>query len=176
MKLTPVMQSFILHWGEMGTRWGMNRSVSQIHALLYLSDRPLPADEITETLGIARSNVSGCIKELLAWDLIQVVHVMGDRRDHFEATKELWDILDLIIDGRRSREIKPTLSMLKACADEAKADKETPDPIKGRIAAMHQFVETLDNWYVDVKKLPRPTLIKLMKMGSKIARFVGGKG
>lgn len=172
MKLTPVMERYILHWGEMGTRWGVNRSVAQIHALLYLAERPLPADEIAESLGIARSNVSNGLKELQSWQLISLTHVMGDRRDHFVAKKETWDILLTIVEGRKQREIDPTLTMLRTCVDEAEDDSETPEEIKARVADMLSFVETLAGWYDQVKRLPKPTLIKLMQMGAKVAGFV----
>src|SRR5262245_15964440 len=109
MDLTPVMERFIVHWGEMGTRWGVNRSVSQIHALLYLSPRPLTAEEISDTLAIARSNVSTSLKELQAWGLVQLVHVLGDRRDHFDARKDVWEMLTLIVEERKRREIDHTL-------------------------------------------------------------------
>ena len=172
MQLTPVMERYILHWGEMGTRWGVNRSVAQIHALLYLAERPLPADEIAESLGIARSNVSNGLKELQSWQLISLTHVMGDRRDHFEAKKETWDILLTIVEGRKQREIDPTLTMLRTCMTEAEDDTETPEEIKQRIADMLSFVETLAGWYDQVKRLPKPTLIKLMQMGAKVANVV----
>ena len=174
MKLTPVMEKFILHWGEMGTKWGVNRSVSQIHALLYLSESPLPADEIAKTLGIARSNVSGSLKELLAWDLIKTKSILGDRRDHFEAKGDLWEMLTTVVEGLLTREIKPTIETLEECVREGEKDKQTPKEIKERIARMRDFIATLDDWYEDVKKLPKPTLIKLMNMGSKVARFLKG--
>jgi DNA-binding transcriptional regulator GbsR (MarR family) len=116
------MEKYVLHWGEMGARWGMNRSVAQVHALLYLADGPLPADEIVDTLAIARSNVSTSLKELQAWSLVRLVHVAGDRRDHFEARQDPWDMLMTIVEGRKRREIDPTLAMLRECAAEADAD------------------------------------------------------
>ncbi|MEE8272008.1 MAG: MarR family transcriptional regulator [Alphaproteobacteria bacterium] len=173
MKLTPVMERYILHWGEMGTRWGVNRSVSQIHALLFLSPRPLPADEIAETLSVARSNVSTSLKELQGWGLVKVSHSLGDRRDHFEAIKDSWDMLMIIVEGRRQREVEPTLAMLRRCVEEAGDDTETPAEIKQRIAGMLTFMETLANWYEQVRRLPRPTLVALMKMGAKVAKIVG---
>ena len=173
MKLTPVMERYVLHWGEMGTRWGVNRSVSQIHALLFLSPRPLPADEIAETLSVARSNVSTSLKELQGWGLVKVSHSLGDRRDHFEAIKDSWDMLMIIVEGRRQREVEPTLAMLRRCVEEAGDDTETPAEIKQRIAGMLTFMETLANWYEQVRRLPRPTLVALMKMGAKVAKIVG---
>ncbi|MEK8066958.1 MarR family transcriptional regulator, partial [Burkholderia contaminans] len=115
MELTPIAERFILHWGEMGSRWGVNRTVSQIHALLYLAGRPIAADEIAETLNVARSNVSTSLKELQAWRLAKVVHVLGDRRDHFETSTDIWELFKLIVEGRRQREIEPTLTVLRDC-------------------------------------------------------------
>lgn len=172
MQLTPVMQRYILHWGEMGTRWGVNRSVAQIHALLYLVGKPLPADDIAETLGIARSNVSTSLRELQGWNLVALSHVMGDRRDHFEAKHETWDILTTIVEERKQREIDPTIAMLRACVEEMKTDQETPEDIKARIGRMLEFIETLTDWYEQVKKLPKSTLVKLMKLGAKVASFI----
>ncbi len=173
MKLTPMMEHYILHWGEMGTRWGVNRSVSQIHALLYLSEKPLPADEIAETLGIARSNVSTSLKELQSWNLVKMSHVLGDRRDHFAAQSDSWDILMTVVEGRKHREIDPTVSMLRDCAVEAEQDKETPEAVKERIRDMLEFMETMSGWYEQMRKVPKPTLIKLMKLGARVAKFVG---
>ncbi len=173
MRLTPVMERYILHWGEMGTRWGVNRSVSQIHALLYLSPKPLPAEEIADTLSIARSNVSTSLRELQGWRLVRMTHVLGDRRDHFETEKDLWSMLMTIVDGRRQREIEPTLTLLRQCALEMEDDRETPEEIKQRIRRMLTFVETLANWYDQVIALPKPTLVALMKMGAKVGRFIG---
>jgi DNA-binding transcriptional regulator GbsR (MarR family) len=175
MKLTPVMQNYILHWGEMGTRWGVNRTVSQIHALLYLSPEPLHAEAISETLGVARSNVSTSLKELQSWQLVRIVHVMGDRRDHFESVKDLWETFLVIIDERKRREFDPTLTMLRKCVLDSEADKETPKEIKDRIDNMLGFIETLTGWYEQMRTVPKPTLVKLMKMGAKVTRFLNVK-
>src|SRR5579864_6394498 len=115
MKLSPVQQKFVLHWGEMGTRWGINRTVAQIHALLYLSPKPLDAEEIADTLGVARSNVSNSLKELQSWKIVKVVHVMGDRRDHFESLHDTWTLFQTIMDERKRREIDPTVAVLRQC-------------------------------------------------------------
>ena len=172
MKLTPIMRKYILHWGEMGSRWGMNRTVAQIHALLYLAPAPLPAEEMAETLSVARSNVSASLKELQNWGIVRMTHVMGDRRDHFEAVKDNWEMLIVIIEERKRREIDPTLAMLNECVEQAEKDKVTDPEIKGRIKDMLEFTETLNSWSEQMKKLPKPTLIKLMKMGAKVAKFV----
>lgn len=173
MKLTPVMEKFIVHWGEMGTRWGVNRTVAQIHALLYLSPKPLNAEEISETLGAARSNVSTSLKELMSWGLVTARHVLGDRRDHFESMKDLWDIFNCVVAERKKREIDPTLSILRQCELEAAEDTETPEEVKERIRNMTEFLETLTTWYDQMSSIPKTTLVKLMKLGSKITRFLG---
>jgi len=173
MRLTPIMERYVLHWGEMGTRWGVNRSVAQIHALLYLAPQPLTAEEIADTLGLARSNVSTSLKELQGYALVSLTHVMGDRRDHFEAKKDLWDMLLTIVEERKRREIDPTLAMLRQCVAEAAADRETDPEIKARIERMLDFMQTLTSWYEQVSRLPKATLVTLMRMGGKVARFVG---
>src|SRR2546421_8416643 len=120
--LSSVQQKFILHWGEMGTRWGINRTVAQIHALLFISPEPLPAEEIAETLEVARSNVSTSLKELQGWGIVKLVHVMGDKRDHFESMKDAWEMFRVVLDERKKREIDPTLAMLRECIAEAEKD------------------------------------------------------
>ena len=172
MKLTSVMEKYVLHWGEMGTRWGVNRSIAQIHALLYLSPQPLTAEEIADTLSIARSNVSTSLKELQGFGLVRMTHLLGDRRDHFESIKDNWEMLTLIVEERKRREVDPTLALLRECMAEAEADKTTDPEVKARIERMLTFVDTLNTWYEQVKALPKPTLVALMKMGSKVARFV----
>jgi DNA-binding transcriptional regulator GbsR (MarR family) len=175
MKITPLMEKYILHWGEMGTRWGVNRTVSQIHALLYLSPDPLPAEEIASLLSVARSNVSTSLKELQSWDLIQVSSVLGDRRDHFAVQSDTWEMLVTIAEGRKRREIDPILTMLRQCELEMEDDAETPEGVKQRIRDMSSFVSTLTDWYEQMSALPRGTLIALMNMGAKVAKFIPGK-
>lgn len=174
MKLSPVMQKFILHWGEMGTRWGVNRSVAQIHALLYLAEEPLPADVITETLAIARSNVSNSLKELQGWGLVSVVHVLGDRRDHFNAKKDIWEILTTIADVRKRREIDPTVKVLRECVVALEKDKTTPKEVRKRIENMLEFTDEFSGWYDQIRGLPRKTLLGLMRMGTKVGRLLAG--
>jgi DNA-binding transcriptional regulator GbsR (MarR family) len=173
MQLTETMRRYIVHWGEMGSRWGMNRSVAQIHALLFLSEQPLNADEIAETLGIARSNISTGLKELLAWDLVHVTHVLGDRRDFFAAQKDTWEVVRAIMDGRKRREIDPTLAALRECAAQLEKDKETPAAVRKRIEEQLEFLETLTRWFDAMKRLPRRTLLKMMRMGERIAKVIG---
>lgn len=175
MKLTPVMEKYILHWGEMGTRWGVNRTVAQIHALLFLASNPLNAEEITETLGVARSNVSTSIKELQSWNLVKSVHLLGDRRDHFETMKDPWELFYTIMEGRKQRELDPTMSVLRECVLDSDQDKETPEEVKERIKDVLKFMETLDTWHGQIKGLPKSTLLKLIKLGSKVQTFLGSK-
>jgi DNA-binding transcriptional regulator GbsR (MarR family) len=175
MNLTPVMEKYILHWGEMGTRWGVNRTVAQIHALLYLAGKPLPADEIADTLGVARSNVSTSLKELQSWGLVRLLHVKGDRRDHFEALPDLWETFFTIAEGRKRRELDPTLSVLRDCALECEADPETDPALKQRIEDVAELLEQLLAWYDQVKRLPRPVLVKILAMGAKIQDMLRAK-
>lgn len=172
MTLTPAIERFVLHWGEMGTRWGMNRSVSQIHALLYLSDKPLTAEEIAETLSMARSNVSNSLKELLSWRLIELTHVMGDRRDHYEAITDMWEMVSLIIEGRKNREIDPTIAMLRQAMNDIDKDKGTNPVVGKRIKAMMNFLDLLMGWYEQMSKLPQSTLKTIIKMGGRITRLI----
>jgi DNA-binding transcriptional regulator GbsR (MarR family) len=173
MNLTPVMQKYVLHWGEMGARWGMNRSIAQIHALLFLADEPLCSEDIGETLKIARSNVSNSLKELQTWELVKLVHRPLDRRDYFEAKQDPWDMLITIIEGRKRREIDPTLEMLAALDAEASADPQTPASVKAKIKSMHGFIGKVSTWYDQMRATPRPVLMKLLDLGAKITTFIG---
>lgn len=174
--MPPAMERFILHWGEMGSQWGVNRSVAQIQALLYLSERPLTAEDIADKLTMARSNVSNSLKELLAWKLIRRVPIMGDRREHFEAETDLWEMLTRIAAGRKEREIDPALAALRQCQHEAESDARLSSVSRERIGAMLGFVETLDDWYGQMMKVPSQRLMMLIRLGSKIVSFLpGGK-
>ena len=177
MKVTaiPEAQAFILHWGEMGSQWGVNRSVSQVHALLYLSDRPRNAEEICEELGLARSNVSTALKELQSYGIVKRQHVAGDRRDHFVAEDDLWDMLMKIAIERKKREIDPTIAVLADLSAQLEGRKDVPDHIRQRIGRMHEFIATLTGWYDEIRRLPKPTLVALMKLGGKVARFIPGR-
>lgn len=170
----PDAKAFILHWGEMGTQWGVNRSVAQIHALLYLSDTPLHAEEIVDTLGLARSNVSTALKELLSYAIVRRVHVEGDRRDHFVAETDLWEMLLRIAAERKRREIDPTIQLLRQLSERLAADHDAPPRLRERIGRMHEFISTLGGWYEQVRVLPKPTLVTLMKLGGKVARLIPG--
>jgi DNA-binding transcriptional regulator GbsR (MarR family) len=173
MHLTPIAEKFVLHWGEMGSRWGVNRTVGQIHALLYLAELPIHADEICETLSIARSNVSTSLKELMDWGLVRVVHVMGERRDHFEALHDIWDIFRVIAQGRRRREIDPTLTMMRSTLMDPAFSKESATT-RVRIQQVHDFLDVSSTWMDEMQRLDPATLMKIMKLGSRIQRLLGG--
>jgi DNA-binding transcriptional regulator GbsR (MarR family) len=174
--LGPVQQKFVLHWGEMGTRWGINRTVAQIHALLYLSPRPLNAEEIAETLGVARSNVSTSLKELQGWRIVRLVHVLGDKRDHFESLKDVWELFRIVLDERKRREIDPTLDMLRACLAEAEADRRTDDYTRERLRALRDFFEASTAWYLQVRRWPAAAVVKFARAGDKLAKTLGLSG
>jgi len=172
MKLSPAVEKYVLHWGEMGTRWGTNRTVAQIQALLYLSPKPLRADQIVDALSVARSNVSTSIRELQSYQLVRMTHVLGDRRDYFESLHDVWELFRVIIDQRKERELNPTLSMLRTAAEEVESEKETDPVTKERIRNMLVFVETTSDWYEQISDIPSSTLTKLMKLGKSITRLV----
>ena len=170
--LSPVQQKFILHWGEMGTRWGINRTVAQIHALLYLSPRPLNAEEIVSTLNVARSNVSTSLKELQGWRIVKLVHVLGDKRDHFESMKDPWEMFRIVLDERKRREIDPTLQMLHECIAEAEKDKATDEYTEARLKALRDFFETTTAWYTQLRHWPVQAVIKFVKLGDRAAKLL----
>jgi DNA-binding transcriptional regulator GbsR (MarR family) len=173
MKLTPVMQKFVLHWGEMGWRWGINRSVAQVHALLMLSPTPIPAEVIAETLEMARSNVSTSLKELQGWSLVRVVHVFGDRREHFETQRDVWEMFQIIMRERKKREIDPTIATLRECAEEAKAGKADDPYTAERIAELIDFIELGASWADRAQKLSPAGTKRLFELGDKVFRLVG---
>ena len=171
-KLPLAVERFILHWGEMGNQWGVNRSVAQIHALLYVSERPLTAEEISDTLGMARSNVSNSIKELTGWKLIRKVPVMGDRRDHFEAETDLLVMVSRIAEGRKEREIDPAAAALRACMADAEGDPRVSKVARERLAELQRFVDTLNTWYEQMLRVPPGKIMALIKMGSKVVNLL----
>jgi DNA-binding transcriptional regulator GbsR (MarR family) len=171
MLLNPVAQRFVLHWGEMGSKWGVNRTVAQVHALLYLIGKPMPADEITETLGVARSNVSNSLKELQNWNLIQAVHIMGDRRDHFTTSSDVWALFKTVVQERKEREFDPTIGVLRDCLASPALDKEDTEA-QQRIKEALGLMEALSTWGEQMLKLEPSTLMKMMKLGSKIKELL----
>jgi DNA-binding transcriptional regulator GbsR (MarR family) len=170
--LPPVAQKFILHWGEMGTRWGINRTVAQVHALLFLSEKPLPADEIARTLGVARSNISNSLRELQNWGIVRIVHLAGDRRDHFESMKDVFAMFRVIARERKKREIEPTVRVLRDCIDESGKSKSVPYT-RERLAELLNFFEIATSAYDRMEKLPTPAVLKLAKLGDKAFRLLG---
>jgi DNA-binding transcriptional regulator GbsR (MarR family) len=170
--LPPALAHFVLHWGDLGSQWGVNRSVAQIQALLYLSDRPLTAEEIALTLGLARSNVSTSIKELLGWKLIRRVPIQADRRDHYEAETDLWEMVTRIAQGRKAREIDPAHAALRACVADAEADTRIDPVALARLRAMLDFIDTLNRFYGQMLTVPKSTLTTLIKMGSGITKLL----
>jgi DNA-binding transcriptional regulator GbsR (MarR family) len=171
MELKPITERFILHWGEMGSRWGVNRTVAQIHALLYLAGRPMEAEEIATTLGVARSNVSNSLKELQSWKLVNIVHLRGDRRDHFETSTDVWELFKLIVEGRRQREIDPTITVLKSCLTNPEMAEEDAGT-QARIKETLEFIEILTAWSDEMLRLKPETLMKMLGVGAKISRTI----
>jgi DNA-binding transcriptional regulator GbsR (MarR family) len=175
-RMPGAIERFVLHWGEMGTAWGVNRSVAQIHALLYVSDAPQSAEDIAEQLAMARSNVSTSLRELMAWGLIHRVPVMGDRRDYYEAEADMLEMVRAIAEGRKAREIDPALEVLQACVAEAKADPRVAPAVRRRLGAMLDFTQTVDRSFAEIMALPAPTVMALLKMGGAVARFAKRRG
>ncbi len=173
IQLTPVQQKFVVHWGEMGERWGINRTIAQIHGLLYLSPEPLNAEEIGETLSVARSTVSVGLHELQSWGIVKVVHVLGDRTDHFEVKGDVWETLRWIVDYRKRRELDPTLNMLRESV--AELDQSNDEPYtKEKMAEMLELFEMLDSLYEQVRTVSTRTIIRVARMGdivSKVLKF-----
>ena len=172
-QLSPTVQEFVLRWGDMGGQWGVNRSVAQIQALLYLSDRPLTAEDIADSLGIARSNVSNSLRELIGWKLIRRVPMLGDRRDHYEAEADLWQILTRIAQGRKEREIDPAVAALKDVLAAADKDPAISKTARARLREMQGFLTTLDDWFGQMLTIPPSTLMSLIKMGTRVVGLLG---
>ena len=174
--LGPVEEKFILHWGEMGTKWGINRTVAQVHALLYLAEKPLPADEISSTLAVARSNVSTSLRELQGWGIVRVVHVLGDRRDHFDTLKDVWELFRIVAEERKKREIDPTLRVLAECVNEVKANSHGQAQTAERLEAMLEFLTALSAIFEEVLRMPTGTLKGVAKLRGKVVTILGTGG
>ena len=170
LERTPARRRFVLHWGEMGARWGINRTVAQVHALLFVSERPRNAEEISETLSVARSNVSVALRELQAWGVVRVVHVLGDRRDHFEALADVWEMFQIILEGRRRREVDPIVAVLRQCVAEAETGKDAL--ARQRLSELLGFFELTLTWFDQVRRMPRQTLTRFARMGSRVAKLL----
>src|SRR2546426_182364 len=172
-KLSPVQRKSIPHWAEMGTRWVVNRTVAQVHALLYLSPEPLNADDIVDALDVARSNVSTSLKELQGWGIVTLVHVLGDKRDHFESMKDVWEMFRVVLDERKKREIDPTLAMLRNCVAEAEKDKQTDEYTEQKLRELAEFFETSTAWYGQIRQWPTEALTRFVKLGDKARKLLG---
>lgn len=173
MRLSPVQQKFVLHWGEMGARWGVNRTVAQIHALLFISPRPLHAEEIAATLGVARSNVSTSLRELQGWQIVRVVHVLRDRRDHFESMRDVWEMFQVVLDERKRREIDPTLALLRECVAEAEKAGPSEGETGDRLRELLDFFSTMSAWYEQIRRLPTGAVTRFVKMGGRVRKLLG---
>ena len=173
--MTPVAQKFILHWGEMGTKWGINRTVAQVHALLFLSPQPVPADVIADTLSVARSNVSTSLRELQGWGIVRVVHVLGDRRDHFETSKDVWEIFRTVSEERKRREIDPTLRVLNECVQEVKTGGQEDAHTRERLESMLEFLTTMSGLFEEILRMPTGALRGVGKLRGKVITLLGSE-
>ena len=171
-RLSPAIAKFVLHWGDLGGQWGVNRSVAQIHALLFISDAPLTAEDIAEKLSMARSNVSNSLRELLAWKLIHRVPMLGERRDHYAAEGDIWEMATRIAQGRKEREIDPAEAALRECNQEAQHDPQVSAEARQKLEGMLNFVTTMSSWHDEMLRVPKPALMALIKMGSGITRLI----
>lgn len=174
-ELPPAAREFVLRWGEMGDRWGMNRSVAQVHALLYLADRPLTAEDIAGKLAMARSNVSTSIRELLAWNLVRRVPQLGDRRDFYVAETDLWEIVQRIAAGRKARELDPAAAALRGCLVAADEDPALGKVAHDRLTSMLEFVDTVGQWFDEMLRLPPAQAQRLLRIGAGVAKFLPKK-
>ena len=173
MPLSPIDQKFVLHWGEMGTRWGINRTVAQVHALLFLSPKPLHAEEIANTLTVARSNVSNSLRELQGWGIVRIAHVLGDRRDHFESVKDVWEIFRIVAEERKRREIDPTLRVLQECVSELKRAGAGSAYTRQRLEEMLEFLTTSSGLFEELVHMPAGTLKGMARVRGKLKSLFG---
>ena len=170
--LSSASKKFILHWGEMGTRWGVNRTVAQIHALLYLSPRPLTAEEIASTLSVARSNAGTSLRELQRWGIVRVTHVLGDRRDYFESPQDTWEMIKLILEERKRREIDPTMQVLEDCLAECEAGGPADRSVRERLQSMLALFQTMDSWYREINALTGSEMKRLVGMSRQVRKLL----
>ena len=171
MELTDISRRFVVHWGEMGTAWGVNRSVAQIHALLFFHGKPLHAEEISDTLGVARSNVSNSLKELLNWNLIRTTHILGDRRDYFDTSTDVWELFRTVVRERKEREYDPTVRLLRELVAHPDFNAEAPDA-QDRVAETLALMQSLGSWADEMLRLSPTTLNKVLRLGATIQKFV----
>jgi DNA-binding transcriptional regulator GbsR (MarR family) len=172
MQLSKAKKQFILHWGEMGARWGINRTVAQVHALLYLSPEPITAEEIAQTLSVARSNVSTSIRELEAWGLVRPVHVLGDRREHYDCLKDVWEMFRIIVEQRKKREIDPTMEMLRDCMAELDGGEQANAYTHQRLRDMYEFLQGINSVYQELRQVPLGAIRRVLKMRGKVKQFL----
>jgi DNA-binding transcriptional regulator GbsR (MarR family) len=174
-ELSPAVRKFILHWGELGTRWGINRTLAQIHALLYVSADPLPADRIAAVLSLARSNVSTSLRELQGWGIVRIVHKLGDRRDHFESLRDVWQMFQIIVEQRKRREVDPTIAVLRECADELERARPAEPIAHARIVEMQSFFETMAGLYAEAQQAPLGALRQAVRLKGRLRQLWAGK-
>lgn len=172
IRLNPVIHKMVLHWGEMGARWGISRTVAQIHALLYFSPKPLTADEIVGALGVARSHVSNSLKELQSWGVVKGTYLLGDRREHFESIKDVWQMFEILLDERKRREMDPTLKALRETSAQLDGGASVDPHTRKRLQEMLEFFETMDGWFGEVRRLPLASRIKLATLGARIGKWL----
>ena len=170
MMLSPLSERFVLHWGEMGSRWGVNRTVAQIHALLFVQGRPMTAEDIADALGVARSNVSNSLRELGNWNLVRTTHIMADRRDFFETSSDVWELMRIIVRERKLREFDPTMTLLNETISDPNFTSEPAD-LQKRIRQTQALMQSLSHWTDDMLKLEPSLLVKIIRLGGKIQRF-----
>ena len=175
MELSHITRRFVVHWGEMGTSWGVNRSVAQIHALLYAHGQPLHAEDIADTLVLARSNVSNSLKELLNWRLIRDTHLLGDRRDYYETSGDVWELFRTIVRERKEREFDPTVALLRELSADPALAQESP-AMQDRLRNTLDFMQTLGSWSDEMLRLSPATLEKILRLGAQVQRFVRPAG
>ena len=166
-RLSPPALRFVLHWGEMGARWGVNRTVAQIQALLYFHGRPFHAEEIADVLAVARSNVSTSLRELQSWNLVRMVHRLDDRRDHYETARDPWELMRLVVRERKAREFEPTVAALRECVADPAFAREEPG-VQARVRETLHLMESLSAWTDEMLRLPSSTLLRLMRLGARI--------
>jgi DNA-binding transcriptional regulator GbsR (MarR family) len=173
MTLSPLTEQLVLHWGAMASRWGIGRTVAQIHALLYFTAKPLPAEEIVQALGVARSHVSNSLRELQSWGVAKTVHILGDRREHFQSIGDVWQLFEVLLDERKRREVDPTLKELRSVSAQfARSATENPDAV-ARLKEMLDFFEMMDAWFGEVRRLPLEKRVKLVKLAGRIQKWLG---
>jgi DNA-binding transcriptional regulator GbsR (MarR family) len=171
--LTPAAQKFVLHWGEMGQAWGINRTMAQVHALLFVAPSPLDAEEISSLLDVSRSNVSTSLRELITWGVVRRVHIIGDRRDRFEALKDVMETFRVIMAERKRREMDPTIALLEHCVEEAKVGGPSEEYTRDQLEKMLEFTRMVTTWYGHIDNLSTPSLLRLFRGGSLLAKVFG---